>query len=219
MLETQRPKKLTLLYGSRNTDDILFKDELEELAVKSNGRVKIIHILSEPGKDWAGEKGFISAELIRKLIPDYPDVSFYVSGPTALYDFIGPELDILGISSCRRRMECYGESDHIERHKGFPKGQESKTYTLTVLFGMEQKDIPAKATETVAVALERAGLAVDTQCRSGECGWCRSQLVKGKVWQRPESDGVRARDKDVGYFHPCSAYPMGNLSVRVFSKI
>jgi ferredoxin-NADP reductase len=219
MPETHRPEKLTLLYGSRNTDDILFKDELDELAAKSNGRVKIIHILSEPGKDWTGEQGFISADLIKKLIPDYKDVSFYVSGPAALYDFIGPELDKLEISTCRRRMECYGESDHIEKNKAFPKGQEDKTYILTVLFGVEQKDIPAKSTETVAVALERAGLAVDTQCRSGECGWCRSKLVSGKVWQRPESDGVRAQDKEVGYFHPCSAYPMENMTVQVFSRI
>jgi ferredoxin-NADP reductase len=219
MSETNRPGKLTLLYGSRNAGDILFKDELEEMAAKSGGRVKIIHILSEPNNDWTGEKGFISAGLIEKLVPDFKDTSFYISGPAALYDFIGPELDKLGVSLRRRRMECYGESDHIEHHRGFPGGQENKIYTMTVIFGQDQEKIPMKSTETVAVALERVGLAVDTQCRSGECGWCRSRLCSGKVWQRPESNGVRARDKDAGYFHPCSAYPMENITVQVFARI
>jgi ferredoxin-NADP reductase len=219
MIETKRPEKLTLLYGSRNTGDILFKDELDAMAAKCEGRVKIIHILSEADAGWTGEKGFISAELIKKLVPDFKDVSFYVSGPAALYDFIGPELDKLQISPCRRRMECYGESDRVERRAGFPKGQENKSYTMTVIFGQGEEKIPAKSTETVATALERAGLGVDTQCRSGECGWCRSRLAAGKVWQRPESDGVRSRDKDAGYFHPCSAYPMEDLTVQVFTRL
>jgi ferredoxin-NADP reductase len=219
MPDSSGPEKLTLLYGSRNTGDILFKEELEDMAAKSGGRVRVIHVLSEADSGWTGEKGFISADLIRALVPDYKDASFYVSGPAALYDFIIPELDKLGVSPCRRRMESYGESDHIEKHRDFPKGQEGKTYTLTVLFGQEQREIAAKSTETVAVALERAGLAVDTQCRSGECGWCRSRLTAGRIWQRPEGDGVRVRDKDVGYFHPCSAYPQSDLSVRVFTRI
>jgi ferredoxin-NADP reductase len=219
MPESHRPEKLTLLYGSRNAGDILFKEELEDMAAKSGGSVHIIHILSEPDSGWSGEKGFIGADLIRGLIPDYKDASFYISGPPALYDFITPELDKLGISPRRRRMESYGESDHIEKHRDFPPGQEGKNYTITVLFGREEEKITAKSTETVAVALERAGLAVDTQCRSGECGWCRSQLTAGRIWQRPEGDGVRSRDKDAGYFHPCSAYPQSDISVRVFTRI
>jgi ferredoxin-NADP reductase len=220
MLHTgDRPGRLTLLFGSRNSDDILFREELDEFAAKSEGRVSIIHILSEAEESWTGEVGFITAEAIQRLVPDFADVSYYVSGPAALYDFIGPELDKLNISPTRRRIECYGESDHIERHPAFPAGQEGASYTLTVLLGIDQQEIPASGTETVAVALERAGLAVDTRCRSGECGWCRSKLESGKVWQRSESDGVRARDKDVGYFHPCSAYPLEDLTVRVFTRL
>lgn len=219
MRESHRPERLTLLYGSRQAEDIIFKDELDEWAARSNGRVKIHHILSEADKGWTGERGFITRDLIRKLVPDYGSAGFYVSGPPALYDFIGPELDALKIRPTRRRIECYGESGPIERHRDFPRDQENRTYAMKVLFGRDEQEVPAKSTETVAVALERAGLAVDTQCRSGECGWCRSKLVAGKVWQRPESDGVRERDKDAAYFHPCSAYPLEDLTVRVFTRL
>jgi ferredoxin len=197
----------------------LFREELDELAAASGERVRVVHILSEPDTSWIGEKGFITAELISKLVPDYAEASFYVSGPAALYDFIVPELDKLAVAPTRRRIECYGESEHIERHSGFPPGQEQKSYALTVLFGLDSQTVAASATETVAVALERAGLAIDSRCRSGECGWCRSRLEGGSVWQRPESNGVRARDKDVGYFHPCSAYPLEDLTVRVFTRL
>ncbi|MDR2672674.1 MAG: iron-sulfur cluster-binding domain-containing protein [Coriobacteriales bacterium] len=213
-----RPDRLTLLFGSRNSSDILYRKELDELATAAGGRVTIIHVLSEPEDDWTGEKGFITAELIGRLVPDYAEASFYVSGPAALYDFIEPELDKLNISPMRRRIECYGESDNIVRHPDFP-GQADKTYTLTVLLGVDRREVVALSTETIAVALERAGLAIDTRCRSGECGWCRSRLESGRIWQRPQSDGVRARDKDVGYFHPCSAYPLEDITVRVFTRL
>jgi ferredoxin-NADP reductase len=216
---TGRPEELTLLYGSRNSEDILFKAELDELASKSDGRIHIVHVLSEPEDDWSGEKGFISADLIKRTIPYYDGVSYYVSGPAALYDFIEGEFDKLNISHTRRRLECYGESPQIIRHKDFPKEQEGKTYSITVLFGVDETVISASSEETVVVALERAGLAIDAHCRSGECGWCRSKLESGSVWQRPESDGTRIRDKDTGYFHPCSVYPQSDLRVRVFTRI
>jgi ferredoxin-NADP reductase len=216
---TGRPEKLTLLYGSRNTDDILFRDELDQLAAKSNGRIKIIHVLSEPDSSWNGEKGFITADVIRRSVPDYADASFYVSGPAALYDFVAGVFHRLKISPTKQRVECYGESANIAIHPGFPQTQVGKTYTLTVRYGVDETQIQASSTETVVVALERAGLAIDSHCRSGACGWCRSRLESGEVWQRPQSDGTRAKDREVGYFHPCSAYPVSDLTVRVFTRI
>jgi ferredoxin-NADP reductase len=104
MLSSHRPERLTLLYGSRTESDILFKDELAKLAAGAGGRIQVIHVLSDAGASWTGEKGFINAELIKKLAPDYKDASFYVSGPPALYDAIKGELDTLNIPFNRRRM-------------------------------------------------------------------------------------------------------------------
>ena len=60
---------LTILYGSRTADGILLKEEIEALAEKSGGKVKVIHVLSEEEK--AGyEHGFITAELIQKYAPE-----------------------------------------------------------------------------------------------------------------------------------------------------
>ena len=219
MPSSGRPEKLTLLYGSRNEEDILFKEELEALAAASNGRVKIIHILSEAGADWQGEKGFITADHISRLIDDYQTASFYVSGPTVLYAFMEKEFAKLNISRTRIRMESFGETPDITTHPTFPAQQAGKVYQITVKFGVEERVIQAKSTDTVVQALEQASLPIDTHCRSGSCGWCRSLLESGQVWQRPEGDGVRARDKDDGFFHPCSAYPMSDLVIRVYSQV
>lgn len=66
MKTSHRPEKLTILYGSRNESDIIFFDELNKIAAESDGAVEVVNVLSEPGEGWTGEKGFISADVIRK---------------------------------------------------------------------------------------------------------------------------------------------------------
>ena len=53
---------LTILYGSRTNDTILLKEELEAVAARSNGRVKVVHVLSDEAAE-GYEHGFITAEL------------------------------------------------------------------------------------------------------------------------------------------------------------
>ena len=136
-----------------------------------------------------------------------------------MYDFLDGEFKKMGIREKFIRKEEYGETDDITKSPLYPKGHENETFKITVKYGCDEKVIDAKATDTVVVSLEKAGLAPDTHCRSGQCGWCRSLLLAGEVWQRPQSDGVRASDKDYGYFHPCSAYPMSDLVIEVSSRL
>jgi len=219
MLKSHRPEKFTILYGSRNENDIIFYEELNELAATSGGTVEVFNILSEPGAEWTGETGFISADLIRKLVPDWNQVTYFISGPQAMYDFLDKEFEKMGIREKHIRKEEYGETDDITRSPLYPGGHENETFNIKVVFGTDVQTIPAKATDTVVVSLEKAGLAPDTHCRSGACGWCRSLLLEGEVWQRPQSNGVRASDKDHGYFHPCSAYPLSDLTIKVESRL
>ncbi len=219
MAATKRPRRFTILYGSRSQDDIIFFDELNELAAASEGTVEVYNILSEPKEGWDGETGFIGADIIKKLIPDWDKVSYFVSGPQAMYDFLDGEFEKMGIRKKFIRKEEYGETDDITLSPVYPKGKEKEIFKIKVIYGKDERIIEAKATDTVVVSLEKAGLAPDSHCRSGACGWCRSLLLEGDVWQRPQSDGVRAADKDMGYFHPCSAYPMSDLTIEVFTRL
>lgn len=219
MKTSNRPEKFTILYGSRNEDDIIYFDELNKIAEESDGAVEVYNVLSEAGDSWQGEKGFISADIIKKLVPDWDKVSYYISGPQAMYDFLDGEFKKLGIREKFIRKEEYGETSDITKSPLYPKGHENETFKITVRFGVDEQFIDAKATDTVVVSLEKAGLAPDTHCRSGACGWCRSLLISGEVWQRPQSDGVRSSDKDYGYFHPCSAYPMSDIVMEVTSRL
>lgn len=74
---------IKLLYGNKNIDEIIFKDELDDFSSK-NPLVRVFHILSEPPATWRGKTGIIDKALIQELVPDYKERLFYTSGPPGM---------------------------------------------------------------------------------------------------------------------------------------
>lgn len=201
---------LTILYGSVSSDDIVMKEELDAI---SSDKVHIVHVLSGDEPGWTGERGFLTAELIKKYSAE--DTTYFICGPQVMYTFLREELKKLGAPARRIRFEVFGQAKDITAFPGFPQELRDKTFRLTVRRGIHEDEIPAKATESIVVALERAGIRIETACRSGECGFCRTKVLSGPVYICPENDGRRAADKDFGYVHACAAYPLGDVIVKI----
>ena len=201
---------LTILYGSVSEDDIVLKEEMEGCACD---KVKIVHVLSGENPGWKGEKGFISGDIIKKY--SAPDTTYFICGPQVMYDFIRGELDRLAIPKRRVRFEVFGQVRDITKFEGFPAEKKDEVYDLTVRIGVSETVIPAKASESLAVALERAGLKIHTACRSGSCGFCRIKVLDGPFFVCPQNDGRRGADKDFNYVHACSTYPLGSMKIKI----
>ena len=65
------------------------------------------------------------------------------------------------------------------------------------------------------VAMERAGLAALSQCRVGECGFCRSVAIGGAFTAHPAHDKRSAEDIAAGVIHPCCTYPESDAEIAV----
>ncbi len=205
--------ELLLLYGSSDEDDIVYYELFKELEQQAAGKIQVVHVLSCEEVSLEGcEQGFITADTIRKYA-DVDKSSFFVCGPQAMYEFVSRELSRLDLPARRIRREVYGEVKDVTQMPGFPPGVAGETFRLQVHIGGLTTEIPARAVETVLVAMERAGLAPPSECRSGECGFCRARLMSGDVYIHPDSDGRRAADLKFGYIHPCSSYPITDLEV------
>ena len=205
--------ELTVLYGSRTKDAILLGTELDAVAAASNGKVKIVHVLSDEEAE-GFEKGFITAELIQKYAPA-GDYSVYLCGPKAMYRFMDAELAKLGLKGRRIRKELPGEYGDPTGDAKYPKDAAGKTYTITVLIRGESQSVSCRADQTLLDALEKAGIRAPSHCRSGECGWCHSRLVSGDVYIPEDTDGRRLADKKFGWIHPCCSYPVSDVILDV----
>lgn len=202
--------RLVLLYGARNSKELLFRKELDELSKNEN--IDVVYVLSD-SKEKGYEKGFITAELIKKYAPE--SYSIFLCGPKAMYEFARKEIENLGIRQKFVRFEMFSSASDPTGIPGFPADRAGLSFSLTVeRFGRETV-IPCVSNESVLVALERAGIEAPSRCRSGECGFCRCRLVSGDVFIPSNTDGRRLADIKFGYLHPCSSYPMSDITIKL----
>lgn len=207
---------LTILYGSKREEEILFRDRFDAV-MKKTDKVKVIYVLSDEEK--AGyEHGFISAELIKKYAGDGV-YSVFAAGPMAMYRFLDGEATKLGLIKKYYRKEIFGASKQPWTLPGYPQESKDKTYHIRVKICDRQYELDCAANETILVAFERAGIAGPNRCRGGICGWCRSKLLSGDVYIPEDTDGRREADKLYGYIHPCASFPLSDLEIEVpFNK-
>lgn len=120
-LRNNQYPKVTLLYGSQHSQDILARSLLEDWASKYPQQFQVVHVLSQEPKDsaWSGRHGTISRELLQEYIPppsvlgaegnvdvdDKEDVIIMVCGPPSMYQALcGPRQEMDKISGILGEM-------------------------------------------------------------------------------------------------------------------
>lgn len=72
-----------LLYFNRLSADIIFRQELEDIA-RQMPTFSPVHVLSEPEPGWKGEQGKLDEALLRKWVANLDQSLFWISGPPAM---------------------------------------------------------------------------------------------------------------------------------------
>jgi len=201
---------IRLIYGTRITGDVIFGDELSAIADRHKN-VRYELVVSEPEPGYKGTTGFITADVIKKLVGDVKGKTFYLCGPELMYRFVEPELIKMGVPGRRIKKESSGPPADVTREPGWPSEIKADAVFSIVVNG--NKTVKARAGEPIIAALERAGLVIPNQCRSGECSYCRTKLVKGTAYM-PDRVPMREADRWFNYVHSCMAYPTSDLEIR-----
>ena len=206
------PVSFTLFYGCNCKSDILFKEELDAIERSADGKFKAVYVLCKE-TDACAEEGFVTAELVKKYV-DPDKCSFFICGPQAMYEFVAKELEGFALPQKQVRREVFGEIKNVTHRPDYPKDV-PESFRLTVTKNGKTVVIPALREESLLVSMERAGLNPPSKCRSGVCSFCRSELVSGEVFVPADTDGRRAADKEYSFIHPCSSYPLSDVTLIV----
>jgi ferredoxin-NADP reductase len=205
------PRHIHLLYGSRLADDVIFGQELAELAAL-HANFDYTLVISEPPTGYQGLTGLLDAHLISERIGQVAGKTFYICGPGVMYDFCLAALEDMGVPSYRIRRELYGPPADVTKEAGWPGGLSSDTIFNVDVVG--RKTVRAPAGEPLMNTLERYGIIVPAVCRTGACSACRVRLLTGQVFM-PAHTGLRESDREHGYIHACVAYPLEDLRIQV----
>lgn len=104
---TGEERPITLLYGVRTEDEIIFQETFDK------ARIHPVIVVSQPAAAWGGERGQLSAELILGLEKPSEDTLIYVSGPEPMVEGLEKDLKQAGI----KKHQFVG--DFFPNYKGY----------------------------------------------------------------------------------------------------
>jgi len=88
--------KVHLIYANVTYEDILLKEELDNMAKTYPDRFKIYYVLNQPPENWNGGVGFVSKEMIQSHCPaPADDIQILRCGPPPMNKAMAAHLDEL----------------------------------------------------------------------------------------------------------------------------
>ena len=187
-LRRQSIRPATLFYAVRSKRERAFDDEIAELVAAAKGAVKVIRVLSdiadaEEGIDYEAA-GRLDMPLLRRFLA-LGDCEFYLCGPPSFAQTVYDGLRNYGVADERIHAEAFGPAS-LERtgtsHAVIPVRLPPATKSVPIAFTNSLKE--ARWTPESGTLLELAearGLEPEYSCREGNCGTCRTRLIKGTV--------------------------------------
>jgi stearoyl-CoA 9-desaturase NADPH oxidoreductase len=153
-----------LLHSARRADEVIFGDELRDLARRHDRFV--LH------EQLTAANGRMGPSDLDRLCPDWPQRQTFISGPTDMLDAFGEHYEAASAS----------ERLHMERFQpklGLGDGEEGAGGTIKFL----ESDATAESdgSQPILVAGEEAGLDLAYGCREGICHTCVGELRSGRV--------------------------------------
>ncbi|KAI0865014.1 oxidoreductase NAD-binding domain-containing protein [Xylaria cubensis] len=108
--------KVTLVFGNVTEEDILLKKELAKIENTYPQRFRAFYVLDNPPKDWAGNKGHITKDLLKTVLPEPKEgnIKIFVCGPPGLYK---------AISGTKVSPKDQGELSGILKELGYTEDQ------------------------------------------------------------------------------------------------
>jgi ring-1,2-phenylacetyl-CoA epoxidase subunit PaaE len=215
---------VTLVYGNRSTDTIMFLEELEDLKDRYLGRFTLIHVLSREAQDVDILNGRIDGERLRLLAgrglidPAGAD-GVFLCGPGAMIDDVAKTLAGLGVEEDRIRFERFTPSGEAPRPRPASRQVEEAVAkgvpVEVVLDGVRRTFSVTDSAQTVLDAAHAAGIELPYSCAGGMCCTCRCRVVEGKT-EMAVNFSLQPWEIEAGFTLACQSRPLTEKLVLDF---
>ena len=213
---SQEPESMvSLIYCNRDIDSIIFKNALDELETKDEGRLQIIHVLDNAPMNWTGYSGLLNHDMLTRLFERMPDwgidkTTYLMCGPEGMMKNVEELLAERRIPKEKVFKESFVQGTLDKSATPAPAaaaGGENKTREVAIRYdGMEHKVSVAPGDTILQSALDQ-GIDLPYSCQSGLCTACRGKALSGKV-KLDEEEGLSQSERAEGYVLTCVGHPL-----------
>lgn len=209
---TREPgSRFVLLYGSRSTGQIIFREQLEELKDRFMGRVSVVHVLSREQQDVPVLNGRLDGAKVRTLLrglAPIPTIDHaFLCGPATMIEEVEAALLNAGLAPDRVLSERFTPAAQGPPRPHPPSAASAAPHAVAAIIADGVRtEVPVDAGETVLAAALRAGLDLPYSCRAGMCSTCRARVVDGAV-EMEVNYGLEPWETAAGFVLTCQAHP------------
>ncbi|NEM97322.1 ferredoxin--NADP reductase [Pontibacter burrus] len=219
VLREEPDSKVTLLYGNRDEDSVIFKEQLEQLRAENPDRLQIAYIYSQPKHD-CEHRGRMNQSLIIKILERLQLTKinnglYFMCGPEGMMDEVRKALNVLHVPADKMFRESFVSNKLIEQQQEADQhgsvsdtdSDEITTQTVTIIYEGAEYSVVVNPDQTILEAALDQDVDLPYSCQAGLCTACRGKCLSGKV-HLDEREGLSDAEMDEGYVLNCVGHPL-----------
>lgn len=208
---------VTLLYGNRRTDTVMFADELADLKDRYLDRFELVHVLSREPREaelFTGRLDPAKLAALRPVLGDPARVDhWWLCGPFEMVTTTRQQLHDAGVPADRVHQELFFVEDAPPppvRHED--PGVEGLTSDVTVVLDGRSTTVALSREVSLLEGAQRVRPDLPFACKGGVCGTCRARVTDGKVDMR-RNFALEESEVEDGFVLTCQSLPVSDSVV------
>ncbi len=207
LCDNRDPADVVFVHCARTPADIVFRDELEDLAARHGFSLAIVCETDAPRERWRGLRGRLTMSTLLQVAPDLLSREVFTCGPAPYMDVVRGLLGDLGTDPDRAHEESFelGAGGAVTETEAPASGT-----TYRVDLRRSDRVIECDGGTTILDAAARAGVTLPSSCGEGMCGTCKLTMLSGEV-DMQHAGGIRPREVAQHKILPCCSTPQGDV--------
>lgn len=210
LLEQHPKTNVTLVYGNRRVNDIIFKEQIEDLRDQYLTRFQLIHTLSGEIQEAPIANGRLDGAKLSQLFGTLIDPKkidhVYICGPNEMIASCVEACVHAGMAADRVHKELFGAPTGAPPRPQRDASSGDGAKVLIVADGIERELVVPYRGESVLDIVLRAGIDVPYACKAGVCCTCRAQVLEGEV-RMDANYTLEQHEVDRGFVLTCQSHP------------
>ncbi|MFJ6392915.1 1,2-phenylacetyl-CoA epoxidase subunit PaaE [Streptomyces sp. NPDC091972] len=213
---------VTLFYGNRRTDSVMFADELADLKDLHPTRLQLAHVLSREPREAEVLSGRLDADRLTDLIGNLVAVDsadhWWLCGPHGMVRDARKVLGGLGVRDERIHQELFFADDEpvreVRHQDAVVDGPVSQ---VTITLDGRTSTSALSREESILDGAQKTRPDLPFACKGGVCGTCRALVAEGEGDMR-RNYALEAAEVDAGYVLTCQTYPVSETMTVDFDS-
>ncbi|MCZ2826257.1 MULTISPECIES: 1,2-phenylacetyl-CoA epoxidase subunit PaaE [unclassified Modestobacter] len=203
---------VTVFYGNRRTNTVMFADELADLKDRYGTRLQLVHVLSREPRDADLTSGRLDGDRLRTLVDAFTDAQhvdhWWLCGPHGMVTDARELLTELGVPTERVHQELFYVDDlPPEPVRGDDQTVEGPSSSVTIVLDGRTTTLTLPRGVPVLDSAQQVRGDLPFACKGGVCGTCRARVTDGEVEMR-RNYALDPGEVDAGYVLTCQSLPL-----------